>query len=789
MLTLVHHDCQHIAWISRRFNKDGSEVRISLVEFPGILLPSFQPTLEALQDMSRNLDLPFTEYLAQADTEQPVQDLTPPLYAQRQGFSFDLSSLTNGETIRLTPQKPFDLATFSDLTTLDDAQQLAVIHALSNCLALIQGPPGTGKSYTGVSIIKALLQNRRAGDIGPIICVCYTNHALDQLLEHLVKDGIKQVIRIGSRSKSELLKNVNLRDLAPGVEPTKDEGREKYLLNQQLTSCLIEMDLLLKKLTRVNSEEGVKAYLEGNWPMHFQQLFQNAAQGDGFTLVARRRQSAIDYWLNGAEPGNEKCRPIEVLCHLSLNALSRSERRRLHAHWIQNAGDQLSEELDDALGPYWDTRKELDTYFKEQQRRTLSEAHVIGVTTSGLARKLDVLRHLRSKVLVCEEAGEVLEAHTLTALLPSIEHAIFIGDHEQLRPQVKNYELCHDNPRGKKIALDISLFERLVQPGLELKRAAMPLSRLNVQRRMHTSIADLIRRTIYPDLLDHITVHDYPEVAGMKHRLFWMTHDHREDGADPLHAQSDSKSNDYEASMVAALASHLVRQGTYSHGDIAVLTPYVRQLQKIRRSLSGTFEIIMNDRDMEALEGINDDETPTSQIATKGTVGKSSLLSALRVATVDNFQGEEAKVIILSFVRSNTERRCGFLKTSNRINVSLSRARHGMYILGDARTAGSVPMWAKIIKLLDESNNIGDTLTLCCPRHPEVRINVKTPDDFAIFSPEDSNADTHAPINVTARHFTLQLTASSDVSGQKKAVTTLAKSLAGTHATSLARPE
>ena len=42
----------------------------------------------------------------------------------------------------------------------------------------------------GVAIIKALLHNRKAADLGPIICVCYTNHVLDQLLEHLVKDGV-----------------------------------------------------------------------------------------------------------------------------------------------------------------------------------------------------------------------------------------------------------------------------------------------------------------------------------------------------------------------------------------------------------------------------------------------------------------------------------------------------------------------------------------------------------------------------------------------------------------------
>lgn len=81
-------------------------------------------------------------------------------------------------------------------------------------MALVQGPPGTGKSYTGVGLIRVLLDNKAKGDLGPIICICYTNHALDQLLEHLVDSGVKQVIRIGSRSKSERLSNLNLRVVA-----------------------------------------------------------------------------------------------------------------------------------------------------------------------------------------------------------------------------------------------------------------------------------------------------------------------------------------------------------------------------------------------------------------------------------------------------------------------------------------------------------------------------------------------------------------------------------------------
>ncbi|KAL8921443.1 MAG: hypothetical protein Q9172_004035 [Xanthocarpia lactea] len=747
MLTLVQEDCRHIAWISQQFTERDSTVRISLVEFPGVLLPSFQPTLEALQQMSQRLDLPFTEHLAPQVPEQGAQVTAPPLYAQRQGFAFDLSPLTKGEPLKLSAQRPFDWNAFNNITSLDEAQQAAVIYALNNSFALIQGPPGTGKSYTGVSIIKVLLRNRNVGELGPIICVCYTNHALDQLLEHLVQDGVEQVVRIGSRSKSELLKNVNLHDLAQQVAQTKNESHEKYLLNQQLTSSMAEIASLLKELNTLTSEASIKDYLEENSPKHFRELFQSPMEEDGFTLVGRRDNDLIKSWLKAAKQGNRRDRPAGMLLNLPLEEMSTAERRRLYTYWVAERSEQLGEQLDDALEPYKDTRLELDKYFKEQQRRALSQAHVIGVTTSGLARNLEVLRNLQSKVLICEEAGEVLEAHILTALLPSIEHAILIGDHEQLRPQVKNYELCHDNPRGKHIALDISLFERLVQRGDNAKIPSLPLSRLKIQRRMHPSIANLVRSTIYPDLEDYHTVLAYPSIDGMKDRLYWMTHQNREDGADLMQSQADSKSNDFEVQMVSALASHLVRQGTYSHGDIAVLTPYVLQLQKIRRSLGEMFEISINDRDLQALEDQGEVDAPPTPLAKGPTVKKTALLGALRVATVDNFQGEEAKVIILSFVRSNAEGKCGFLRTSNRINVALSRARHGMYTIGDARTASSVPMWAKVLRILEAQDS------------SDARIG--------------SYVVTHVRTSATAMRFMRPFTVLSAVSGPKRAAITL----------------
>ncbi|KAL8766873.1 MAG: hypothetical protein Q9209_006469 [Squamulea sp. 1 TL-2023] len=735
MLTLLSNDPRLITWISRIFTKGKSTVKMSLVEFPGVLLPAFQPTLLALQEMSQRLDVPFTDLLSPLRMEAGARDVPPPMYTLHEDFAFDLSPLSKGEPLTLSIHKPFDRQDFDQYTSLDEAQQAAVVHALKTSLALVQGPPGTGKSYTGVSIIKVLLHNRKSADLGPIICVCYTNHALDQLLEHLVQDGIEQIVRIGSRSKSELLQNVNLHDLVQQIPPTKDEGYEKYLLNQQLSSSINEIENLLRDLNTIESEDRMKVYLEEYWPSHFEQLFESDMLDDGFTIVTRRNQGVIGLWLRSAAPDNMRNLPVVELLELPLNGMSVTERWRLHAYWFQEHAEQLGGKIERALKPYQDTRSELDTYYKEQQRRALSEAHVIGVTTSGLAKNLDVLRRLQSKVMICEEAGEVLEAHTLTALLPSVEHAILIGDHEQLRPQVKSYDLCHDNPRGKYLALDISLFERLINPEHDLRIPPMPFSRLKVQRRMFPTIADLIRGTLYLDLEDHPTVQQYPIVHGMKDRLFWLTHNNQEDGANPSQAHSDSKSNDFEVRMVSALASHLTRQGTYAAGEIAVLTPYVRQLQKIRRSLGDMFEIVLNERDVQALEeqeNVGDQPVTVVPPAAK----KTKLLSALRAATIDNFQGEEAKVVILSYVRSNAEGKCGFLRTTNRINVALSRAQHGMYIIGNAQTASSVPMWAEIISILQSRGSIGDSLALCCPRHPDDAINVKSPDDFAIFSPE-----------------------------------------------------
>jgi hypothetical protein len=727
LLTLAEYRMEDVIWISTHIA--ASETLQSLVEFPGVLLPSFQPTLQALQKISRTLDLPFTDIIA-PEHQNSAAVTKPPAYATKRGFSFNLD-IISGVPLTLNTAQPFDFTKVDGKSTLDDAQKVAVIKALSTELALIQGPPGTGKSYTGETIIKILLHNREAANLGPIVCVCYTNHALDQQLEHLVKGGVRQVIRLGSRSKSELLQNLTLRNVAKEVVPTKTEKRDKWEHNRDIGESLKKIEDILSGLNQPKSWINIQAHLMRTHDQHFKQLFAKGIDEDGFQAVAGKRFRVVESWLRGAPKKLSSNRPVPVLFTISLQDMSTSERSTLHKHWIEQRRAQLNKDLINALDSYFLSKSRLDKVHSELDLRCLRQAHVIGVTTSGLARNIELLQRIQSKVMLCEEAGEVLEAHTLTAFLPGVEHVILIGDHEQLRPQINNYGLQHDNPAGKKYSLDVSLFERLVKP--QVGNLQAPLSTLKTQRRMHPSISELVRVPLYPDLQDHSSVSEYPEVDGMRDRLYWLDHREKED---PRIAQaiSLSRTNTFEVNMVAALVSHLVRQGTYGSEDIAVITPYLGQLQKIKKRLANSFEIVVGDRDQIELEaqGFQDD----SGTSTDFQVQKTTLLNALRIATVDNFQGEEAKVVVISLVRSNDQQKCGFLKTSNRINVLLSRARHGMYIIGNSDTSRPVPMWAEVLSILERSNSIGPSLALCCPRHKETPITVSIPDDFSRFAPE-----------------------------------------------------
>jgi len=131
---------------------------------------------------------------------------------------------------------------------------------------------------------------------------------------------------------------------------------------------------------------------------------------------------------------DRQLRSVEELLEAETNVweMSMSERKSVLSFWMEDYRESRMKKFLSAHQEYRKTKRSHDDARQEIDLRCLEEANVIGITTSGLAQHLNLLKRVPIKVVLIEEAGEVLEAHVLTALLPSIEHAILIGDHLQV---------------------------------------------------------------------------------------------------------------------------------------------------------------------------------------------------------------------------------------------------------------------------------------------------------------------------------------------------------------------
>jgi hypothetical protein len=200
-------------------------------------------------------------------------------------------------------------------------------------------------------------------------------------------------------------------------------------------------------------------------------------------------------------------------------------------------------------------------------------------------------------------------------------------------------------------------------------------------------------RHIYQKLDDHPKVLDYENVLGVSHNMYFINHDVLEDNNEN-DKNLKSYSNKHEAKYMVALCEYFLNQG-YRPEEITLLTMYTGQLLVIRKLMP-----------KERFEGV-------------------------RVTAVDNFQGEENKIILLSLVRSNTRNKIGFLGIQNRICVALSRAQEGFFCIGNfSMLTQKNELWKQIVTDMENSNAIGKGLELVCKNHPEKKVCAKTADDF-----------------------------------------------------------
>ena len=368
---------------------------------------------------------------------------------------------------------------------------------------------------------------------------------------------------------------------------------------------------------------------------------------------------------------------------LLLQGLIQQQRWELYKLWLSRAEKHYLQQLQSKQPDYEKALARLNELSQEEDFHVLQKARVIGMTTTCAARYRRILQRICPKIVLVEEAAEVLEAHIITSLTKGCQHLILIGDHQQLRPTPAVYKLA------KKYKLDVSLFERMVNVGIQCER-------LSVQHRMRPEIAALMKH-IYEDLENHESVEKYDDIKGVKRNMFFINHRFLEKSSNESH----SHTNEHEARFLVALCRYFLQQG-YKAEQITLLTTYMGQMFAIR----------------DRIRDENDQAIRT-----------------VRLTTVDNFQGEENDIILLSLVRSNKDDKVGCIKIVNRACVALSRAKKGFYCIGNFDLLSKhSDIWSKIVADLKSSRSIGNSLPLECQIH-RTGVFVKTAKDFSSIVP------------------------------------------------------
>lgn len=265
------------------------------------------------------------------------------------------------------------------------------------------------------------------------------------------------------------------------------------------------------------------------------------------------------------------------------------------------------------------------------------------------------IRKCRFMRVLIDEATQAIEPECILPVLKGAKQLILVGDHCQLGPVI----MCKE---AAKAGLSQSLFERLVSLGVRP-------TRLQVQYRMHPCLSAFPSMCFYEGSLQNgVSVAErtlaninFPWPVPNKPMFFYHS-----TGKEEISSTGTSYLNRAEAANIEKVVTHFMKAGI-KPGQMGIITPYEGQRAFI-----------------------------CSYMQRAGVI-KQSLYKYIEVASVDSFQGREKDFIILSCVRSNENTGIGFLSSPRRLNVSLTRARYGLVICGNATVLAKDDLWNNLL--------------------------------------------------------------------------------------------
>ncbi|KAK8522687.1 hypothetical protein V6N13_115645 [Hibiscus sabdariffa] len=295
---------------------------------------------------------------------------------------------------------------------------------------------------------------------------------------------------------------------------------------------------------------------------------------------------------------------------------------------------------------------------KETIEKFCFESASLFFSTASSSYKLYQAEMQPLKVVVIDEAAQLKECESAIPLqLPGLKHSVLIGDEWQLPATVKSKV-------SDEAGFGTSLFQRLTILGHSKHL-------LNIQYRMHPSISRFPNACFYNNMILDAAVAKRKSYE--KHYLPWPMFGPYSFlnvcGREESDGVGHSLRNMIEVAVVQKLVQTLFNAWKRSRTRVSVgiISPYSAQVVSIQEKLGRKYE--------------NGDGF------------------AVKVKSVDGFQGGEEDIIIISTVRSNRTGAIGFVSNSQRTNVALTRARHCLWIVGDGRTLSErESVWKGLIR-------------------------------------------------------------------------------------------
>uniref|UniRef100_A0A158P8R5 RNB domain-containing protein n=1 Tax=Angiostrongylus cantonensis TaxID=6313 RepID=A0A158P8R5_ANGCA len=596
--------------------------------------------------------------------------------------------------------------------TLNDDQRNAISHAL------------TRKTRVGVEIVRKMLQNRcRYGITEPILVTALTNNELDNFAEKLlsavysdtenslIKHDGPLFARLGGGSRSDILKRrlisydiFVINGLIPAhlqrqfslLRETNYDSNGEPLDHDEMIACWLldktHRDGLTSAVDENDGEEGnsvehpAQHFVPRNEPATIGELWDDAER-----FAWECEKGGDEIYLT-----EQKWSITEGSCYEDIVLLG-SGYKRLHGCSSRFSGKMRNdEEL------VYEFAKTKDTIFRVEAMSADDARNVRSVLSLPKQRRWELYKlwteqlveqvrtylpsYMKEYRAVCEETMEALTEQTAEVLSRCM--VIF----------------ATTNGVAKKRGLLEKLRCRIIiveEASKRLVRNGFPYSMLSVQYRMNVDITrNIIRPYFYSNIVDGKSVQNYPDVPGMDKRCFFWMHEGRETYITKIF----SLENQTEVDMTLGLVSYLKKQGI-DLKEMTIIAMYSAQVTKIQKAVSKQF-------------GSSFDGRPL-----------------LAVQSVDSFQGKENRIVIVSLVGSmpNSSR---LLPVENWITVSLSRAHHGVYVIGNfSHLSQGSPLWSRIVEGMSQDGLASFALTIRCKCHGNTQM-ITQPCEFLEKSPE-----------------------------------------------------